>query len=83
MLVLDLEVVLRKQISSLGTRKLYLLLQEPLAQSGIRMGRDKLHGLLQARGLTLRHKQSAPKTTNSAHGLQYPNLLSDQLITAS
>jgi putative transposase len=83
MLVLDLVVALRKQIPGLGTRKLYLLLQEPFAQSRIRMGRDKLHGLLQAHGLTLRHKRSAPKTTNSAHGLQkYPNLLSDQLITA-
>lgn len=83
MLVLDLVVALRKQIPGLGTRKRYLLLQEPFAQSGIRMGRDKLHGLLQAHGLTLRHKRSAPKTTNSAHGLQkYPNLLSDQLITA-
>ncbi|MDF7815201.1 IS3 family transposase [Hymenobacter sp. YC55] len=83
MLVLDLVVALRKQIPGLGTRKLYLLLQEPFAQSGIRMGRDKLHNLLQAHGLTLRHKRSAPKTTNSAHGLQkYPNLLSDQLITA-
>jgi transposase InsO family protein len=83
MLVLDLVVALRKEIPGLGTRKLYLLLQEPFAQSGIRMGRDKLHSLLQAHGLTLRHKRSAPKTTNSAHGLQkYPNLLADQLITA-
>lgn len=39
--------------------------------------------MLQAHNLTLRHKRSAPKTTNSAHGLQkYPNLLADQLITA-
>jgi transposase InsO family protein len=83
MLVLDLVVALRKQIPGLGTRKLYLLLQGSFAQSGIRMGRDKLHSLLQTHGLTLRHKRAAPKTTNSAHGLQkYPNLLSDQLITA-
>ncbi|MEJ7660194.1 MAG: hypothetical protein WKG07_11505 [Hymenobacter sp.] len=64
MLVLDLVVALRKEIPGLGTRKLSLLLQEPFAQSGIRMGRDKLHSLLQTHGLTLRCKRSAPKTTN-------------------
>jgi putative transposase len=83
MLVLDLVVALPKKVPGLGTRKLYLLLQEPFAQRGIRIGRDKLHNLLQAHGLILRYKRQAPKTTNSAHGLQKcPNLLSNQLITA-
>lgn len=83
MLVLDLVLALRREIPGLGTRKLYLLLQEPLAASGIKMGRDKLHQLLQAHDLILRQKRSAPKTTNSAHSLRkYPNLLLDVELTA-
>nr|WP_246559000.1 IS3 family transposase [Hymenobacter piscis] len=83
MLVLDVVVALRKEIPGLGTRKLYLLLQEPLAKSGIHMGRDKLHRLLQDHGLTLRQKRQSPKTTNSNHNFhKYPNLLLDKLISA-
>jgi putative transposase len=62
---------------------LYLLLQQPLAASGIKMGSDKLHQLLQMHDLVLRQKQSVPKTTNSAHSLRkYPNLLVDIKPTA-
>ena len=83
LLVLDLVLALRREIPGLGTRKLYLLLQQPLAASGIKMGRDKLHRLLQAHDLILRQKRSVPKTTNSAHRLRkYPNLLVDIILTA-
>lgn len=83
LLVLDLVLALRREIPGLGTRKLYLLLQEPLAASGIRMGRDKLHQLLQTHNLILRQKRTVPKTTNSAHSLRkYPNLLLDIVLTA-
>lgn len=83
LLVLDLVVALRKEIPGLGTRKLYGLLHEPFAQSSIRMGHDKLHRLLQAHGLTLRHQRQVPRTTNSEHHFQkYPNLLLDLSITA-
>jgi putative transposase len=43
LLVLDLVLALRREILGLRTRKLYLLLQEPLAASSIKMGRGKLH----------------------------------------
>ena len=83
LLVLDLVLALRREIPGLGTRKLYLLLQQPLAASGIKMGRDKLHQLLQAHDLILRQKRSVPKTTNSAHSFRkYPNLLVDIILTA-
>lgn len=70
MLVLDLVLALRREIPGLGTRKLYLLRQEPLAAGGIKMGRDKLHQLLQTHDLILRQKRSVPKTTNSSHSLR-------------
>lgn len=83
LLVLDLVLALRREIPGLGTRKLHLLLQQPLAASGIKLGRDKLHQLLQTHDLILRQKRSVPKTTNSAHSLhKYPNLLVDIGLTA-
>jgi hypothetical protein len=81
--VLDLVLALRREIPGLGTRKLYLLLQEPLAVSGIKMGRDKLHQLLQTHDLILRRKRLVPKTTNSAHSQRkYSNLLADIMLRA-
>ena len=68
--VLDLVLALRREIPALGTRKRHLLLQQPLAVSGIKIGRDKLHQLLQTHGLILRQKRLVPKTTNSAHSLR-------------
>ncbi len=81
MLILDLLSALRREIPGLGTRKLHLLLNEPLAISGIKLGRDKLHKLLQNHGLVLRHRRQVPQTTNSNHRLKmYPNLLIDKAI---
>ncbi|WP_324680351.1 IS3 family transposase [Hymenobacter sp. GOD-10R] len=83
LLVLDLVLALRREIPGLGTRKLHMLLQEPLTRSGIKMGRDKLHQLLHEHGLLLRQPRQVPKTTNSLHSLRkYPNLLRNQLLTA-
>ncbi|WP_345158160.1 IS3 family transposase [Pontibacter saemangeumensis] len=76
MLALDLVTALRREIPGLGTKKLYLLLREPLHKSGIAMGRDRLHELLRAHHLLIRHKRSVPKTTHSNHLLRkYPNLV--------
>ena len=83
LLVLDLVLALRREIPGLGTRKLHLLLQQPLAASGIKMDRDTRHQLLLTHDLVLRQKRSVPKTTNSTHSLRkYPNLLIDMVITA-
>ena len=53
-LVLDLVLALRREIPGLGTRKLQLLLQQPLAASGIKIGRNTRHQLLQTHDLMLR-----------------------------
>ncbi|MDO1450554.1 hypothetical protein Q0590_30035 [Rhodocytophaga aerolata] len=76
MLALDLVIAIRREIPGLGTKKLYLLLREPLQKSGISMGRDRLHELLRTHHLLIRHRRSVPKTTHSNHLLRkYPNLI--------
>ncbi|WP_097124521.1 hypothetical protein [Spirosoma fluviale] len=83
MLVLDMVMAIRRDIPGLGTRKLHLLLNEPFIKSGIKVGRDKLHTILQAHNLILRRKRQIPKTTDSNHSLKkYPNLLIDRVIDA-
>lgn len=69
MLVVDLVLALRREIPGLGTRKLHLLLGEPLGKSGIKLGRDKLHKILQDHDLILRQRRQTPKTTDSTHRL--------------
>ena len=81
--VLDLVRALRGEIPGLGTRKLQRLLQQPLAASGIKIGRDKLHRLWQTHDLLLRQKRAVPKTTNATHSLRkYPDLLVDLRLAA-
>lgn len=76
MLVLDLVTAVRREIPGLGTKKLYLLLREPLQKSGIHLGRDRLHELLRTHHLLIKHRKSVPKTTHSNHLLRkYPNLI--------
>jgi putative transposase len=66
----------------LGTHKLYYLLQEPLVSHGIKMGRDKLHKLLQGQGLVLKKHKKYVKTTDSRFWVwKYPNLLENLVIT--
>jgi transposase InsO family protein len=82
MLVLDLVTAIRREIPGLGTKKLYLLLQEPLQKSGIHMGRDRLHELLRVHNLLIKHRRSVPKTTHSNHLLRkYPNLIKGLIIS--
>ena len=69
MLVLDLVTALRRDVPGLGTRKLHLLLAEPLAKSGIKLGRDKLHKILQTHALIIRQGRQTPQTTDSNHRL--------------
>ncbi len=82
MLALGLVTAIRREIPGLGTKKLYLLLREPLQKSGIAMGRDRLHELLRAHRLLIRHGRAVPKTTHSNHLLRkYPNLIKQLPIT--
>ena len=83
MLVLDLVTALRRDVPGLGTRKLHLLLAEPLAKSGIKLGRDKLHKILYNHAMVIRQGRQTPQTTDSNHRLhKYPNLLIDRIINA-
>lgn len=84
LLVLDLVLAFRREIPGIGTRKLHLLLGESRVSSGIKLGRDKLHRLMQDHNLVLHQQRHVPKTTDSAHRLKkYPNLLANKLLTAS
>lgn len=60
----------------LGTRKLHHLLQEPLAQAGIKLGRDALFDVLRNAGLLVPARRAYHKTTDSHHRFRrHPNLL--------
>lgn len=81
--LLVLVLAFRRDIPGLGTRKLHLLLRDSLAESGIKVGRDKLHRLLQDNDLVLHQHRHVPKTTDSTHRFRkYPNLLINRVITA-
>ena len=83
-IVLELVSEVRRELPMLGTRKLYLLLKEPLATHQIKMGRDKLHLFLQKEGLLISKRSVYPKTTNSKHWMKkYPNLIKELVITES
>jgi transposase InsO family protein len=84
MLVLDFVTALRREIPGLGTHKLYRLLRPSLHSSEIKMGRDKLHKLLQAHNLVIRSKRMVPKTTYPNHWMKkYPNLIKELHIATT
>lgn len=81
LLVLDMVKAVRREIPGLGTPKLYLLLHSTFKKSGIKMGRDKLHALLQSYHLIITRKPVIPRTTNSCHWMKkYPNLIREKMI---
>jgi transposase InsO family protein len=54
----------------LGTRKLRVLLRDPLAEAGVRLGRDRFFEVLREHDLLLaRRRSERPRTTNSYHSL--------------
>lgn len=66
----------RQRQPRIGTRKLHYLLQKPLHESGIQMGRDALFGLLREQNLLVRPRRAYHRTTNSRHHFdRHPNLL--------
>ena len=78
-LVAQLVLARRKEHPRMGTRKLRVLIQEDLAQAGVRIGRDRMFEELRRRDLLVRRKRSAyPKTTCSRHSLPiFKNLIKD------
>jgi transposase InsO family protein len=67
---------LRRRQPRIGARKLQHLLREPLAQAGIKMGRDALLDVLRRARLLVVPRRAYHKTTNSRHHFRrHPNLL--------
>jgi putative transposase len=66
----------RQRQPRLGTRKLHYLLQEPMQQAGIKLGRDGMFDLLRQAHMLVPPKRAYHKTTHSHHHLRrHPNLL--------
>lgn len=60
----------------IGTRKLYILLEDFMLEHQIKMGRDALFDLLSTYGLLIRKRKRFVKTTQSHHWLKkYSNLI--------
>jgi putative transposase len=74
--VVELVKQTRQRQPRLGTRKLHYMLQQPLQQAGIHIGRDALFDLLRQKHLLVQPKRAYHKTTHSHHHLRcHPNLL--------
>jgi putative transposase len=66
----------------LGTRKLRVLLEAPLKEAGVRLGRDRFFEVLRERDLLLQPKRSeTPRTTSSYHSLPvFRNLIKERPV---
>ena len=81
-LIIQQVIEIRKRHPVIGTRKLYLMLQQFLQEHQINMGRDKLFDLLAASKLLVRRRQRRVTTTQSYHRFhKYPNLIGEIKIT--
>lgn len=82
-LIIQEVVRIRQYHRSMGTRKLYELLQPFLLAHQIKMGRDALFDLLQCHNLLVRRKKRKVYTTQSFHRFhKYPNLIKGFIPTA-
>jgi len=83
-LVLSLVKEIRKDHKRMGTEKLQVKLEDGFKQHRIKMGRDKLHQLLDEHGMLARMRKYKPRTTDSNHPYKrYKNLVRDiQLFSA-
>lgn len=62
----------------LGTRKLHHVLQQPLEQAGIRIGRDQMFDILRNARMLVAPKRAYHKTTDSHHRFRrHPNLVKE------
>ena len=65
----------------LGTRKLYYLIKENMAESGIKLGRDALFDYLRREHLLIKPRKNYTRTTYSNHWLRkHPNLYLDKEV---
>ncbi len=67
---------IRARQPRIGTRKLHALLGGVMRESGIRMGRDKLFGVLRDHGMLVEPRRKRARTTDSGHAYRkHPNLI--------
>lgn len=72
----------RYLMPSIGTRKLYYLIQPKLSEKGLKYGRDQLFKILKENGLLVQAKRKYTKTTESKHWMKkHPNLLKEHKPT--
>ncbi len=65
----------------IGTRKLHYLLREPMAEAGLKVGRDALLRTLKRMHLLVPPRRAFHKTTDSFHRFyKHPNLLKGQSV---
>lgn len=77
-LVLKEVVSIRKNHPRIGTRKLYVMLDNFMLEHQIKMGRDALFDLLSLHGLLVRRRRRRIVTTQSNHWMKkYPNLIKE------
>ena len=80
-LILQLIAEIRKSLPRLGTRKLQYLVNQKLAEHGLRAGRDYLFDLMTEHKLTIRSRRRKINTTNSRHWMRkYDNLIKDLVV---
>ncbi|WP_244265098.1 IS3 family transposase [Leptospira alexanderi] len=69
---------IRHLLPATGGRKLYEMLKPVLQEYCIKMGRDKVFGLLKSNCLLLEKQRKYSRTTNSNHPFfKYPNLINN------
>lgn len=72
---------IRRRQPRSGARKLQMMVNEELMMSGIRVGRDRLFGLLREEGLLVRKRKKWVRTTQSGHGFRvYKNLIKEKEV---
>ena len=80
-IVLQHVMDIRKKQNRIGTLKLHHILQQPLKEHGIKIGRDYLFELMREHGLHVRTRKRKAVTTNSRHWMhKYNNLIKRLLI---
>jgi len=80
-IVLQHVLNIRKKQNKIGTLKLHFMLQKPLEQHGMKIGRDYLFELMREHGLHIRSRKRKAVTTNSRHWMhKYNNLIKGLII---
>jgi transposase InsO family protein len=81
--VLELVKEERMEQARVGTVKLYKSLKGTFEMEGLKVGRDKLNGILREHDMLIHRKKSSCKTTDSYHRFhKYKNLIKDVAVRA-